>query len=178
VSAIALAYQDAPGSIEQGSLVVEAVRIPHSGWPAWQLQVENIAFRVTLDATTTVVHLGDADASNAHFARDDAYWHWRRTHVAFPPYWFLSTSEGRAEPRHPARRSCAATTCSPSPARCRNSVERRQVSRVLRNEVGTVARTRLAAFARRLLTSAGSSARLPSSKYDSAFRLTSGAKSG
>ena len=94
VHAIALAYQDAPVTLEQGSLVVEAVRIPHSGWPTRQQQVENIAFRVTLDATTTVVHLGDADTSDAHFARDDAYWHRRRTHVAFPPYWFLTSDEG------------------------------------------------------------------------------------
>ena len=95
VHAIALAYQDAPVTLEQSSLVVEAVRIPHSGWPARQQQVENIAFRVTLDATTTVVHLGDADTSDAHFARDDAYWHRRRTHVAFSPYWFLTSDEGR-----------------------------------------------------------------------------------
>ena len=95
VHAIALAYQDAPVTLEQGSLMVEAVRIPHSGWPTRQQQVENIAFRVTLDAATTVVHLGDADTSDAHFARDDAYWHRRKTHVAFPPYWFLTSDEGR-----------------------------------------------------------------------------------
>jgi L-ascorbate metabolism protein UlaG (beta-lactamase superfamily) len=95
VHAIALAYQQAPVTLEQGSLVVEAVRIPHSGWPMRQQQVENIAFRVTLDAATTVVHLGDADTSDAHFARDDAYWQRRRTNVAFPPYWFLTSDGGR-----------------------------------------------------------------------------------
>lgn len=95
VHAIALAYQQAPVTLEQGALVVEAVRIPHSGWPTRQQQVENIAFRVTLDAATTVVHLGDADTSDAHFARDDAYWRRRRTHVAFPPYWFFMSDSGR-----------------------------------------------------------------------------------
>ncbi|MGE3175959.1 MAG: MBL fold metallo-hydrolase [Vicinamibacterales bacterium] len=95
VHAIALAYQDPPVTLAQGSLVVEAVRIPHSGWPERQQLVENIAFRVTLDAATTVVHLGDADPSDAHFARDDAYWRRRRTDVAFPPYWFLTSDEGR-----------------------------------------------------------------------------------
>ena len=95
VHAIALAYQDAPVTLEQGSLVVEAVRIPHSGWPTRQQQVENIAFRVTLDATTTVVHLGDADPSDAHFARDDAYWRRRRPNVAFLPYWFFTNDSGR-----------------------------------------------------------------------------------
>jgi L-ascorbate metabolism protein UlaG (beta-lactamase superfamily) len=95
VHAIALAYQEAPVTLEQGSLVVEAVRIPHAGWPKQQQHVENIAFRVTLDAATTVVHLGDADTSDAHFARDDAYWHRRRTNVAFPPFWFLVSDNGR-----------------------------------------------------------------------------------
>ena len=74
VNAIALQYRDAPVSLEHGTLLIEAVRVPHSGWPARQQQVENIAFRVTLDTETTVVHLGDADASDAHFAHDGAYW--------------------------------------------------------------------------------------------------------
>ena len=95
VHAITLAYQDAPVTLQQGALVVEALRIPHSGWPTRQQQVENIAFRVTLDAATTVVHLGDADTSDAHFAHDDAYWRRRRTNVAFPPYWFFMSDEGR-----------------------------------------------------------------------------------
>lgn len=95
VHAIALAYRDAPVTLNQGALVVEAVRIPHSGWPTRQQDTENLAFRVTLDATTTVVHLGDADMSDAHFTRDAAYWGRRRTRVAFPPYWFFTTDEGR-----------------------------------------------------------------------------------
>lgn len=95
VHAIALAYRDAPVTLEQGALVVEAVRIPHSGWPTRQTDTENLAFRVTLDAATTVVHLGDADTSDAHFTRDAAYWGRRRTRVAFPPYWFFTTDEGR-----------------------------------------------------------------------------------
>jgi L-ascorbate metabolism protein UlaG (beta-lactamase superfamily) len=95
VHAIALQYQDAPMSLQHGSVLVEAVRIPHAGWPARQQQVENIAFRVTLDSETTVVHLGDSDASDAHFARDEAYWRQRRTDAAFPPYWFFVSDGGR-----------------------------------------------------------------------------------
>jgi L-ascorbate metabolism protein UlaG (beta-lactamase superfamily) len=95
VQAIALAYRDTPVTLTQGALVVEAVRIPHSGWPTRQQDTENLAFRVTLDGATTVVHLGDADTSDAHFARDGAYWRLRRTHVAFPPYWFFMSDEGR-----------------------------------------------------------------------------------
>ncbi|MCC6991074.1 MAG: MBL fold metallo-hydrolase [Acidobacteria bacterium] len=95
VHAIALAYRDAPVTLEQGALVVEAVRIPHSGWPSRQTDTENLAFRVTLDGATTVMHLGDADTTDAHFARDGAYWGRRRTNVAFPPYWFFMSDEGR-----------------------------------------------------------------------------------
>jgi len=95
VHAIALAYQDAPVTLNHGALVVEAVRIPHSGWPTRQRETENLAFRVTLDAATTVVHLGDPDTSEAHFARDDAYWRRRLTHVALPPYWFFQSDDGR-----------------------------------------------------------------------------------
>jgi L-ascorbate metabolism protein UlaG (beta-lactamase superfamily) len=95
VHAIALAHRDAPVTLEQGALVVEAVRIPHSGWPTRQQDTENLAFRVTLDGATTVVHLGDADTSEAHFARDGAYWGRRRTHVALPPYWFFMDDDGR-----------------------------------------------------------------------------------
>jgi len=95
VNAIALQYRDAPMSLQHGTLLVEAVRVPHSGWPARQQQVENIAFRVTLDTETTVVHLGDADASDAHFTHDASYWSQRRTDVAFPPYWFFLSEGGR-----------------------------------------------------------------------------------
>lgn len=95
VHAVALAYRDAPVTLEQGALVVEAVRIPHSGWPTRQQDTENLAFRVTLEGATTVVHLGDADTTEAHFTRDGAYWGRRRTNVAFPPYWFFASDEGR-----------------------------------------------------------------------------------
>lgn len=95
VHAIALTYGDTPITITQGALVVDAVRIPHSGWPSRQQNTENLAFRVTLDGATTVMHLGDADTSEAHFARDAAYWGRRRTNVAFPPYWFFMNDEGR-----------------------------------------------------------------------------------
>ncbi|MGE0363284.1 MAG: MBL fold metallo-hydrolase [Vicinamibacterales bacterium] len=95
VHAVALQYRDAPVTVRHGTLLVEAVRVPHSGWPARQQQVENIAFRVTLDAATTVVHLGDADASDVHFERDEAFWRRRGTHLALPPYWFFLSPAGR-----------------------------------------------------------------------------------
>ena len=94
VTAVELAYKDTPVTLEMEGLLIEAVRIPHSGWPNGRLDVENISWRVTLNETTTVLHMGDADPNDVHFARDAAYWDKRHTHMAFPPYWFFTTSQG------------------------------------------------------------------------------------
>jgi len=76
--------RDGDASLHQGSLVVEAAYIPHSGWPNSMLEVQNIAFRVTLDESITALHLGDADTKDAHFQQHDRYWK-QPIHVAFPP---------------------------------------------------------------------------------------------
>ena len=94
VTAVELAYKDTPVTLEMEGLLIEAVRIPHSGWPSGRVDVENISWRVTLNETTTVLHMGDADSNDVHFARDAAYWDKRHTHMAFPPYWFFNTSQG------------------------------------------------------------------------------------
>jgi L-ascorbate metabolism protein UlaG (beta-lactamase superfamily) len=103
VREIALEYQDAPITIEEGDLLIEAVRIPHSGWPEARRDVQNIAYRVTLDADTTVLHLGDADTSDVHFAHDADYWDRRHTDMAFPPYWYFQSEEGRGVLEHRLR---------------------------------------------------------------------------
>jgi L-ascorbate metabolism protein UlaG (beta-lactamase superfamily) len=94
VTAISLAYKQAPVRMEMEGLVIEAVRIPHSGWPTSRLEVENISWRVTLNETTTVLHLGDADANDVHFERDASYWDEKHPHMAFPPYWFFVSAGG------------------------------------------------------------------------------------
>jgi L-ascorbate metabolism protein UlaG (beta-lactamase superfamily) len=94
VTAVELAYKDAPVSLQMEGLEIGAVRIPHSGWPTGRLDVENISWRVTLDKMTTVLHMGDADPNDIHFERDAAYWHQRATDMAFPPYWFFGSTEG------------------------------------------------------------------------------------
>ncbi len=94
VHGVSLAYMDTPVSMTMAGLFIEAVRIPHSGWPTGRLDVENIAWRVTLNETTTVLHMGDADPNDMHFARDAAYWEQTPPHMAFPPYWFLDSNEG------------------------------------------------------------------------------------
>ncbi|HXV65490.1 MAG TPA: MBL fold metallo-hydrolase [Vicinamibacteria bacterium] len=95
VNEIALEYQDAPLTIEAGEMIIEAVRIPHTGWPERLSDVQNIAYRVTLDEETTVLHLGDADTKDVHFAHDAEHWDRRHTDMAFPPYWYFQSEDGR-----------------------------------------------------------------------------------
>jgi L-ascorbate metabolism protein UlaG (beta-lactamase superfamily) len=95
VTEIRLAYKDAPATFDAGDLLVEAVRIPHAGWPDRQVDTENIAYRVTLDESTTVAHLGDSDTSLVHFDHDAAYWGKRTLDMAFPPYWYFESEDGR-----------------------------------------------------------------------------------
>ena len=45
-----------------------------SGLATGRVDIENIAWRVTLNKSTTVLHMGDADPNDVHFARDAAYW--------------------------------------------------------------------------------------------------------
>lgn len=95
VTTVNLAYKDAPVALEMEGLKIEAVRIPHSGWPTGRLDIENISWRVTLNETTTVLHMGDADPNDVHFKRDAAYWDKTHIHMAFPPYWFFMSPGGR-----------------------------------------------------------------------------------
>jgi len=89
-----LDYGDPPVNIRSENLLVEAVHIPHSGWPTARTDVQNIAFRITLDNTSTVLHLGDADARVVHFAADEQYWEERTIDLALPPYWFFGSDDG------------------------------------------------------------------------------------
>ena len=90
-----LAYGDAPVFVRKEGLLIEAVHVPHSGWPTARTDVQNIAFRVTLEDTSTVLHLGDADARLVHFEQDQNYWDELRIDLAFPPYWFFLSDDGR-----------------------------------------------------------------------------------
>lgn len=95
VHQVSLAYQESPVELGVDAVAVEAVRIPHSGWPSARQDVENIAWRVTLNDATTVLHLGDADPRDSHFANDAEFWQRKQAQAAFPPYWFLGTQTGR-----------------------------------------------------------------------------------
>ena len=95
VNYVTLDFNDAPATFTKNRMLVEAVRIPHSGWPMRMMDVENIAWRITLNDNSTVLHLGDADPRDNHFVIDAEYWDERPPNIAFPPYWFLSTTAGR-----------------------------------------------------------------------------------
>jgi L-ascorbate metabolism protein UlaG (beta-lactamase superfamily) len=95
VTTFDLEYGDAPVFVRKNGLLIEAVHVPHAGWPTARTDVQNIAFRVTLEDTSTVLHLGDADARVVHFERDQTYWEERRVDLALPPYWFFRAADGR-----------------------------------------------------------------------------------
>ena len=106
IIAIELEYGDPALTIAEGSLLIDAFHIPHSGWPERDPPVQNIAFRVTMDGQTTVLHMGDADPNTLHFERDRSLWDMRETDFAMPPYWFFDSRMGPAiideliAPRH------------------------------------------------------------------------------
>jgi len=96
VTAFSMENSSEPQTITVGSLLVEAVRIPHSGWPTRFSEVENIVFRVTLDDDVSVLHFGDADPDPAHFASHAGHWEGHEPTLALPPYWFFVSSGGQS----------------------------------------------------------------------------------
>ncbi len=89
-----LEYGDTPVNITAGDLVIDAAHVPHTGWPTARTDVQNIAFRVTLNNGMTVLHLGDADARTIHFEADEAYWDETTIDLALPPYWYFLSDDG------------------------------------------------------------------------------------
>lgn len=97
VTSVKLAFNQAPKSIDVAGLLVDAVRIPHAGWPS-RADIENLVFRVTLtnlDTSITVMHMGDADPDDDHYLPFKDHWQKRISSIALPPYWFYFSAEGR-----------------------------------------------------------------------------------
>lgn len=93
VTPVGLERLDAPLSFEEGDLTIDVVRIPHAGWPA-RADVSNLIWRVTMSDGITVMHLGDADPDDDHYAPYVEHWMARRTDNAYPPYWFFGVGDG------------------------------------------------------------------------------------
>jgi L-ascorbate metabolism protein UlaG (beta-lactamase superfamily) len=92
--AIELKRGDQPKTIKLDNLLIEAVRIPHAGWPG-RADVSNLVFRITLDNNVTIMHMGDADPNDEHFKPYKDYWQKHHTNTAFPPYWFFTSEDGQ-----------------------------------------------------------------------------------
>jgi len=86
-----MAPSDAPQSFEIDGLHIDVVAIPHAGN---RPNIQNLAWRVTLDDATTIMHLGDAGPVVADFSRHLPHFKARETHTAFPPYWFFGHEAG------------------------------------------------------------------------------------
>lgn len=82
----------APVSFDVEDLNVDVVNIPHAGD---RPDIQNFAWRVTLDDETTVIHLGDAGPVIADFERHADHFAKRDHNAAFPPYWFYLNDDGR-----------------------------------------------------------------------------------
>lgn len=83
-----------PIHISAGDIEIDAIRVPHGGYPDRHADVENIVFRVTLEGEGTVMHLGDAEAQLVYFERGNNYWSEPEIDLALPPYWFFLSDEG------------------------------------------------------------------------------------
>lgn len=95
IVSIDIDYGEPVQVIDGETLLVEAFHIPHAGWPDRKPEVQNLAFRVSLNDTLTVLHMGDADTRDAHFAMDGDQWAARDIDVAFPPYWYFLSASGQ-----------------------------------------------------------------------------------
>ena len=96
VNVVSTDYDTAPVELQIDGLRITAINVPHAGWPERHKHVENIAFSVTLDAETTVVHLGDADTRVEHFSRNGEFWRSQEHDLALPPFWFFLSEKGNA----------------------------------------------------------------------------------
>ena len=88
LTSITLERGDPGQKIALPGIDVFAVRIPHAGWPG-RAEIQNLVYRVSMDEGATVMHLGDADVNDDHYAPYKEDWLAQKTDTAFPPYWFF-----------------------------------------------------------------------------------------
>ena len=89
-----LGPEDQPIDFSLDGLLVEAAAIPHAGGEQ-TADISNFAWRVTLDAMRTVIHLGDAGSVIDDFERHRPFFEKRHSHAAFPPYWLFLDETGK-----------------------------------------------------------------------------------
>lgn len=90
---VQLDFGQQPTALSVANVDIEAVRIPHAGWPG-RAEVQNMVYRLTFENGATVMHMGDADPDTDHYLPFNAFWDLKPTNIGFPPYWFLQSAEG------------------------------------------------------------------------------------
>lgn len=95
VTGLNLSHYGNPFSQKTGDLLIEVLRIPHSGWPDQNRSTQNLVYRITLSDGTSVLHLGDSAAQLELFERFDEHWSARSNRLVIAPYWFQQELEGR-----------------------------------------------------------------------------------
>lgn len=91
---VSLNFGDLPWQKQNADYYVDAVRIPHAGWPA-RADVENLLFSIKLKNGDTIMHMGDADPDDTHYLPFYKHWQTMELDINFPPYWFFMSAEGR-----------------------------------------------------------------------------------
>ena len=94
ITAISLTKGQPAITLNVKDIEVQAVRIPHSGWPQ-RADISNIVYRIKLNKETVFMHMGDAASMQSLFDEHKDFWPSQQTDVAFPPYWFSLSPEGR-----------------------------------------------------------------------------------
>ena len=90
---IELEFGDEPITTKLNDIKIDSVRIPHAGWPS-RKEISNLVHRVSLNNKTSIIHMGDADPRDQHFAPFASHWSAQTSDAAFPPYWFFISPEG------------------------------------------------------------------------------------
>lgn len=89
---VTLTPGQAPFVMEREGVDIAAIAIPHKGGARNQ-DIENIAFRVSIDDSVTVAHFGDSVEEDQWF---NAQWEFLSpVDVALIPYWFFHSEQGR-----------------------------------------------------------------------------------
>ncbi|MCW8878965.1 MAG: MBL fold metallo-hydrolase [Kangiellaceae bacterium] len=90
---IKLQFGDQPVEFKFDAFGVEAVFIPHAGWPRTK-DVQNIVYRVSAKQSFTVAHFGDADSNPEFYMTHKQHWQKIATDLAFVPFWLGLSDQG------------------------------------------------------------------------------------
>ncbi|NVJ61461.1 MAG: MBL fold metallo-hydrolase [Gammaproteobacteria bacterium] len=94
VRSVELKLGDPAISFNLNNMDIDAVYIPHAGWPQRQ-DIQNTVFRISTPSNFTVAHFGDADANPTFYRQHHQHWKKKLTDVALVPYWLALTPDGR-----------------------------------------------------------------------------------